>query len=138
MLSLNFNTETYKMKNTKILIALSIVALCITSCKKENVQPFKPGGFWDGTVYMYHTAILNRENGQSRIFFRILGTDTTNTSITADGVYTVSGSSFKARYFFNGDDTLFLESRSVSADLITGKYFSTLTPEVVDFELQRQ
>jgi hypothetical protein len=122
----------------KSAMAICFLAVIIISCKKENETPaFKPEGFWRGNAYLYHAAILNRQNGTSRLYFVIPGTDTAKSLTKLEGTYSMNQGKFLA-VFHDPADTLFIESTSTSATVLSGLVLSTLQGQAVPFNFTKQ
>lgn len=132
---------TYKKdwQFTRLLFLALTSSLLFVSCKKEsNEVSFNPTGYWDGNAYIIHTAILNKENGKSRIYFRVFGNDTAG-SIIGDGSYIIQGNRFKAFYGINNNtDSIFIEAKLDGAGAMNGKLYNTLSPDIVDCHLLKQ
>jgi hypothetical protein len=125
------------MKKRSITISMCMAVLLTAACKKENDIPsFSPAGYWRGNAFIYHTAILNRADGTSRLYYVIPGTDTANALLKREGTYTVAGGSFRGIYFYN--DTIFLETYAASANLMSGLLISSLTGEAIPYDLRKQ
>jgi hypothetical protein len=134
-------TILYK-KTGRPVMMLFVAILCSTvlsSCKKEKVATsYNPVGYWNGNAYIVHTAILNKADGKSRIYFRVFGNDTAG-SIIGNGSYTLTGNSFKAFYSINNNtDSIFIETKLDGVGAMNGKLYNTLSPDIVDCNLQKQ
>ena len=76
-----------KKKFTAFILIPSLILLLAASCTKEKAdEKFPPVGYLRGNAYIIHTAVLNKPDGTARIYFRITGIDTAN-STKADGFY---------------------------------------------------
>lgn len=113
--------------------------LLFISCKKEPVAASEsPLGFWNGNAAHLHTAILNKTGGRSRVYFRIFGNDTAG-AIIGDGLYTFKSNRFKAVYAINNtSDSIFIETNLDENGTMSGKFYNTLSPDLVDCNLWRQ
>lgn len=131
-------TKTKKPFAAGFFFAAILAVLLLASCKKEvPEQSFNPNGYWRGNAYIIHLGILNRPDGTSRLYFRTFGLDTAGATI-GEGTYTMSGNTFKASYTTTGGTEMFIESLSVSDKQITGVFFTSGTPEMVDMKLIKQ
>lgn len=132
--------KTYRHPLTS-LFAVILISVVLFSCKKETteqVTAFNPVGYWRGNAAQHHTAILNKSDGTSRIYFRIFGVDTAGATI-GDGTYTVTGNSFKATYLIkNNPISFFIDARPGQADVLAGQLFNSTTPDIVDCTLRKQ
>jgi hypothetical protein len=125
------------MKKSVLIICMSV--LLFISCKKENQESqVSFTGYWTGSANIYHTALLVKPNGISNFYYGITGTDTANPVFKGWGSYTINGNSFRGKYLINTSDTVFLETTSVSGNLISGLMYSTFTPEILSFDLRKQ
>ena len=120
----------------KLLAAICFAALIVSGCKKDT-PAFKPEGFWRGNAYLYHAAILNRQNGTSRLYFVIPGTDTSKAGTKIDGTHTMNQGKFIAT-FNDVTDTLTLESTGVSASTLSGLIISSTLGQAVPFNFTKQ
>lgn len=122
-----------------ILFLALISSLLFVSCKKDsNAVSFNPTGYWNGNAYIIHTAILNKDNGKSRVYFRVFGNDTAG-SIIGDGSYTIQGNRFKAFYAINNNgDSIFIDAKIDGSGAMNGKLYNTLSPDIVDCHLEKQ
>lgn len=99
------------MKQTKFLIAVMLIVLAFTNCKKDKTDPPTIVGFWAGkyggtTTYPANGfSILFRSNGTVRVFD---GADTTALAANAkaEGTYTVTGSTVTTNYSYPGGSAL--------------------------------
>ena len=125
------------MKKISILMYILSIAMLIVCCKKEKDNPFSPAGYWRGSAYIYHTAILNKTNGVSRLYMRFPGTDTANAEVKINGSYTTSANGFRAIYSSGNTDTVLIESYVATNSLISGLIVFA-TGEAVSFEFRKQ
>lgn len=97
------------MKTIKNLIALSMLLITFTSCKKEEdgIPSFSAVGYWTGTTSPISIGILNRENGTSRLYV-LTDADTTTAAFKCDGIYKVNGDDFSFQSYPNDDGADFL------------------------------
>lgn len=133
-----------KLVTTKpfiLQLAVLISVMVLISCKKEATTPasvVNPVGYWNGNAAHHHTAILNKADGSSRIYFRIFGTDTASATI-GDGSYTMTGNKFKASYLLkNSSVSIFIEGKSEQAEILKGYLYNSITSDIVDCSLQKQ
>lgn len=130
------------MKQIPVLIICTLAVLMQPACtkEKEDGPKFLAPGYWRGNAFIYHTAILNRSNGTSRLYYVIQGYDTTLSLLTKEGVYSVNNGVFKAAYPYGGgtDDSIFIESTTVSPSDMSGLLISSLTGEAAEFKLRKQ
>jgi hypothetical protein len=124
---------------TRLVMAVVCTALIgSTACKKENTAtPFKPEGYWRGSAYLFHTAILNKPNGDSRLYLKFSNTDTASAESKGDGKYIVSGKYFRAAYGVNQKDSIVIESYNASSPNLKGTLILS-TGEIVPFEFFKQ
>src|SRR6516162_7661211 len=102
------------MKKTAIIMTVFMAVFSLTACdQKEEEYQISPVGYWRGTAAGAQTAILNRENGSSRFYLRIPGTDTANSVLKVDGTYKHTDEAFKGIYP-NDEDTVSVECTFVS------------------------
>jgi hypothetical protein len=120
----------------KSIVLICMIAAIAIACKKET-PGFRPEGFWRGNAYLYHAAILNRQNGTSRLYFVIPGTDTSKAGSKVEGTYTMSQGKFTA-IFLEASDTLIVESTSTSATTLSGLVISTTLGQAVPFNFTKQ
>ncbi|MGB4845808.1 MAG: hypothetical protein WBP16_15190 [Ferruginibacter sp.] len=127
------------MKKRSILITICTAVLLITACKKETTEPeINPAGYWKGYAFTFHTAILNKDNGTSRLYLRIVGTDTANASAIRDGNFTISGGEFKGTYYDGADTAYSIEADFASHNTLTGIMIFSSTGEAIPFDFRRQ
>lgn len=128
-------------RNTMTRIVMAVVCMALiaaTACKKEkNSAPFKPEGYWRGSAYLFHTAILNKPGGISRLYLRFPHTDTAGAEVKGDGTYTFSGNYFRAAYGVNAKDSILIESYAPSSPTLKGTLVLA-TGEIVSFEFVKQ
>lgn len=126
---------------TKRFTAFAAVVLLLlaTACKKEDNSPIhNPTGYWRGSVYVKHGALLVKPGGEAALYFNVYGNDTAG-AIKGYGRYTVSGNSLKAYGAISGtNDTLFYYTNMETVDLMTGIFFHTWTGEAPECKLRRQ
>jgi hypothetical protein len=125
------------MKQSLVAI-LCAAAIGMASCKKEsNSVKFNPEGYWRGSAYLYHTAILNKPGGVSRLYLRFPATDTASAELKGDGKYTLSGNYFRAAYNVNQKDSIVIESYNASSPNLKGTLILA-TGEIVSFDFIKQ
>lgn len=133
---------TKKLVTTKpfiLQLAVLISVMVLISCKKETTTApvVNPVGYWKGNAAHYHTAILNKADGTSRIYFKIFGTDTASATI-GDGSYAITGNRFRASYLLkNSSVSFFIEGNTGQADILKGYLYNSSTPDIVDCSLQK-
>lgn len=121
------------------LVAILCAAITgMAGCKKEsNSIKFNPEGYWRGSAYLYHTAILNKSNGTSHLYLRFSNTDTASAVIKGEGKYTVNGKYFRAAYGVNQKDSIVVESYNASSPNLKGSLILA-TGEIVSFDFIKQ
>lgn len=131
------------MKKGTIMIAICTTVLLITSCKKEICEKetgeskFAAAGYWRGYVLNLNSAILNREDGSSRIYLQIPGADTANAVIAWDRHFTVPGGLFKATYL-KGTDTIFVDTTTATPNSMSGALILYNSGAAYVFDLRKQ
>ena len=135
--SVPFGIKSSKMQRKVIPVTVFLAFLSFTGCeqKKEDYQ-MSPVGYWQGHVAGFQTAILNRENGSSRLYFRIPGSDTANSVQKMEGGYKQTGCAFEGNYP-SADDTVSLQCTIVSEQTMFG-FMRLVSEEPVSVELDRQ
>jgi hypothetical protein len=116
----------------------SIVALLTLFACKKNGPSFSARGYWDGTfANAHHIAILNRDDGSSRLYFQITGSDTVNPQ-KFEGTYTVEDGVYRA-FFLNAPDTvLSFQTIQTEAQYMKGLAVIYSGGGAANFELIRQ
>lgn len=120
-------------------IAICIVMLIATACKKENdSRTFNAEGYWRGNAYLIHAAMLVKPGGTARIYFGITGTDTAHAVHKGTGPCTITGNSIKAYAVSSSNDTIFVETTLESNDQMTGYMYTSFLNQITDCKLKRQ
>lgn len=117
------------MKRT-FFILLAIVSLSVVACEKdENIPSAK--GYWKGMISFYDAALMNHENGTSRLYVQVPDGDTAATiQLKADGYYTENGRLYRGVFYPGGSDSLVLELTQTSAGELEGRVINPATPGV--------
>ena len=124
------------MHRTAITITVFMAVLSFTACEqKEEDYQISPVGYWRGHAAGFQTAILNRENGSSRFYFKIPGTDTASSSLKMEGTYKHTDDAFEGKYP-SADDTVSVECTFVSEQEIFG-FMTLISAEPVSIDLER-
>ena len=125
------------MQRTAITITVFMAVLSLTACeqKKEDYQ-MSPVGYWRGHAAGFQTAILNRENGSSRFYFKIPGADTANSTQKMEGTYKQIDCAFDGKYP-SADDTVSLQCTLISEQTMVG-FMTLVSEEPVSVDLERQ
>lgn len=125
------------MQRTATTITVFMTVLSLTACEqKEEDYQMSPVGYWRGHTAGFQTAILNRENGSSRFYFKIPGTDTANSTLKMEGTYKPADDAFEGKYP-SADDTVSLECTFVSEQEMFG-FMTLISAEPVSIDLERQ
>jgi len=125
------------MQRTAVTLTVVIAVLFLTACdQKEEEYQISPVGYWRGTATGFQTAILNRENGSSRFYFKIPGSDTAGSTLKVEGTYKHNNDSFRATYP-SSDDTMSLECTFVSEQAMFG-FVTLISAEPVSIDFERQ
>jgi hypothetical protein len=125
------------MKRKLTLIITVIGLLSATSCKKENEAPaFSPKGLWQGNAYLYNAAVVNKDNGSTRLYMQIPGFDTARAVEKRDGTYISGGDKYRAT-FISATDTFYLEALEVSPVSMRG-LIVTSTGANIPYEFRKQ
>lgn len=120
-------------------IAMGIVMLIATACKKENEsRTFNAAGFWRGNAYLIHAAVLVNPNGTASIYFGIPGLDTAHAVHKGSGPCIINGNSIKAYGVTPANDTLFAETTLESNEQMTGSMYTSYYTQIMDCKLKRQ
>jgi hypothetical protein len=125
------------MQRTAITITVFMAVLSLTACEqKEEDYQMSPVGYWRGHAAGFQTAILNRENGSSRFYFKIPGTDTANSTLKMEGTYKHTDDAFEGKYP-SAHDTVSLECTFISEQEIFG-FVTLISADPVSMDLERQ
>jgi hypothetical protein len=124
------------MQRTAITITVFVAVLSITACEqKEETYQTSPVGYWRGHASGLQTAILNRENGSSRFYFKIPGADTANSPLKMEGTYKNTDDAFEGKYP-SADDTVTIECTLISDQEMFG-FMTLISAQPVSIELER-
>jgi hypothetical protein len=124
------------MQRTAITITVFLVVLSLTACEqKEEDYQLSPVGYWRGHAAGFQTAILNRQNGSSRFYFKIPDTDTANSTVKIEGTYKHIDDAFEGKYS-SPDDTVSVECTFVSEQEIFG-FMTLISADPVSIDLQK-
>ena len=125
------------MATAAIIITAFIAVLSLTACEqKEEDYQISPVGYWRGHAAGFQTAILNRENGSSRFYFKIPGTDTANSTVKMEGTYKHTDDAFEGKYP-SADDTVSLQCSYISEQEMFG-FITLISAEPISIDLERQ
>jgi hypothetical protein len=135
--SLSFRIKSLKMQRTAIAITGLAAVLSLTACEqKDEDYQMSPAGYWRGHADGFTTAILNRENGSSRLYFKIPGTDTAKSTVKIEGIYKHTDDAFEGKYP-SADDTVTLQCTFISQQEMFG-FMTLISADPVSIDLERQ
>jgi hypothetical protein len=114
------------MKKRYFIITLSIALSLFAACRKDKQPPpFSATGYWNGVMLYYDVSLINREDGTVRFYIQVPNGDTAATVMQKlDGTYTSKANSYHA-VFPLGEDSSFLDARSLSSGQMEGTYSAT-------------
>src|SRR5688500_9094488 len=126
----------------KIFITTTLFSLILLlSCKKDTPS-FSAVGFWKGNLFYYVSALVNREDGTTRMYAKIPGeegTDTAAAEFKYDGTFTVIGNVYRAVIAPAGSDSIVLETTSASPGHTSGRASNPIyNGEFLPFEYNKQ
>lgn len=86
----------------------------------KSLENYNASGLWRGTLMQHRVALLNREDGTSRLYF---GYNTLNAAggyVKLEGYHRVSGNAFEVIFNLEGVTNLELRSTMTSSGVIAG------------------
>ncbi len=98
-----------------LCVAVIFIAFRAGDKKMEGAVSEK---FWTGYWYYYKAAVLNRDDGTSRLYLLYL--NDTSAAYKYDGKWNVNASSFHASYPY-GNDRLYLNGNNQADGILKGK-----------------
>ncbi len=107
------------MKKVIIVVSLCLAVFFIAFRLKDDkmVKPL-PEGFWRGYWNLYNAAVLNRNDGTSRLY--LLFSDDTSAAYKYDGEWHTGSSAFVASYPYD-KERLYMEGSNNKAGIMKGK-----------------
>jgi hypothetical protein len=135
--NVSFGVKSSRMGRAAIAITAFMTVLSLAACdQKEEDYQISAVGYWRGHADGFQAAILNRENGSSRFYFKIPGKDTANSTLKVEGTYKHANDAFKGKYP-SANDTMSVECTFISEQAMFG-FMTLISADPVSIDLERQ